>query len=78
MADEGRVAIHLRSLADQMVHVGRDSFAFREGERIHIEDSWKYTLEGFRRLAAAAGYRPLEVWTDEDQRFSVHLLEVEG
>lgn len=78
MEAEGRVAIHLRSLADQTVTVGQSRFALREGERIHVEDSWKYGLEDFRRLASAAGYRPLAVWTDAGGLFSVHLLEVDA
>jgi uncharacterized SAM-dependent methyltransferase len=44
-------------------------------ERIHIEDSWKYTVGGFQSLARRAGYAPLRVWTDAEDLFSVHLLE---
>ena len=49
--------------------------AFAAGERVHVEDSCKYSLEGFRALARAAGFRPTQVWTDPDQLFSVHYLE---
>lgn len=76
LPDEGRVAIHLKSLADQSASLGDRRFRFREGERIHVEDSWKYTLEGFRALAAGAGYIPIAAWTDPAGLFSVHLLEV--
>ena len=76
LADEGRVAIHLRSLADQSVRVGDRRFAFGEGEPIHIEDSWKYTPAGFQDLADKAGYAPEAWWTDSRRRFSVHLLQV--
>lgn len=72
----GRVEIHLRSLKDQTVRVGERSFDFRKGERIHVEDSWKYSLEDFRRLAVSAGYRSRRLWTDADDLFSVHLLDV--
>ena len=75
LADEGRVAIHLVSRTDQTVRIGGRSFAFRAGERVHIEDSWKYSLDGFRRLAREGGFEPLEVWTDAERLFSVHLLE---
>ena len=72
----GRVEIHLRSLRDQEASVGGRVFAFRDGERIHVEDSWKYDLDDFRRLATAAGYRTRRVWTDPADLFSVHLLDV--
>jgi dimethylhistidine N-methyltransferase len=74
-AAHGRIEIHLQSLRAQTAHVGDVAIAFREGERIHIEDSCKYTLDGFRALARAAGFRPAAVWTDPAQLFSVHYLE---
>jgi dimethylhistidine N-methyltransferase len=73
-ADTGRVAIHLRSLAAQTVRIGDEVFAIGKDEAIHIEDSWKYSLEGFRDLARAAGFTPLDYWTDARNLFSVHLL----
>ena len=75
LEDEGRVAIHLVSRADQTVRLGGRPFHVKAGERIHIEDSWKYSLDGFRRLAREGGFEPLEVWTDSGRLFSVHLLE---
>jgi L-histidine Nalpha-methyltransferase len=74
-AEAGRVAIHIRSLADQTARVGGRRFHFTEGERIHTEDSWKYTVSDFQTLGRQAGYRPIACWTDPAQLFSVHLLE---
>ena len=74
-AETGRVAIHLRALADQTVHIGDEGFFIGAGETIHIEDSWKYSLDGFRDLAREAGFAPADYWTDEDGLFSVHLLD---
>jgi dimethylhistidine N-methyltransferase len=71
----GRIEIHLESLKDQTVHVGAAAFRFGQGERVHIEDSYKYSIEGFRGIARAAGFRPAAVWTDPGQLFSVHWLE---
>jgi L-histidine Nalpha-methyltransferase len=70
----GKVEIFIRSLADQIVTIARKRFRFAAGERIHTEDSWKYTVDGFRQLAARAGYRPARCWTDPAELFSVHLL----
>ena len=72
----GRMAIHLESLRQQTAHVAGQRYDFAAGERIHIEDSWKYTPEAFRALAVEAGYTPRRIWTDAAERFSVHLLEV--
>jgi dimethylhistidine N-methyltransferase len=74
-AETGRVAIHLRSLADQTVRIGDEAFLIGANEAIHIEDSWKYSVEGFRDLARAAGFAPLDVFVDAENLFSVHLLE---
>jgi L-histidine N-alpha-methyltransferase len=74
---EGRVEMHLVSLADQTVRVLGRAFTFAEGERIHTENSHKYTVPEFQRLARAAGWRPVKAWTDEDQLFSLHLLRLE-
>ena len=77
-AARGRIEINLESLEAQTVHVAGRAVPFAEGERIHVEDSWKYSIEGFRTLARAAGFRPAAVWTDPDQLFSVHYLETAG
>ena len=72
----GRIEIYIRSLADQIVTVAGRTISFAEGERIHTEDSWKYTIDGFHRLAARAGFRPVRTWTDRNRLFSLHFLSV--
>lgn len=71
-----RVEMHLRSLRDQPVHVAGQRFAFRAGETIHTENSCKYTIDGFRDLAARAGFASRRVWTDSKTWFSEHYLEI--
>lgn len=71
---EGRIEIYLESLADQTVRVMGREFVFVRGERIHTENSHKYTVAEFQALARAAGWRPVEAWTDSDRLFSLHLL----
>jgi len=44
---------------------------FGEGERIHTENSYKWTLEGFAALLKDAGFAKSNAWTDEAQRFAV-------
>ncbi|HEY9148208.1 MAG TPA: L-histidine N(alpha)-methyltransferase [Gammaproteobacteria bacterium] len=75
-AAEGRVEMHLISTRPQWVEVAGVPFQFATGEGIHTENSYKYSIEGFQRLAATAGFTPLKVWTDSDALFSVHGLRV--
>ena len=70
----GRIEIHLQSLAGQSARLGGRSFAFAEGELIHVEHSYKYDIEGFQALAARSGFMPAAVFTDPANRFSVHYL----
>ncbi|MEX0599302.1 MAG: L-histidine N(alpha)-methyltransferase [Rhodothermales bacterium] len=74
-AEEGRIEMHLVSLAEQCVRIADRTVHFDEGERIHTEYSYKYTLDGFADLAAAAGLAVRRVWTDEANLFSVQYLE---
>lgn len=71
---EGRIEMHLVSTRAQEVRVLGRVFRFAAGESIHTENSYKYTLEGFRDLARAAGWRPERCWTDSAELFSVHEL----
>jgi len=71
---EGRVEMHLLSLADQSVRVVDQDFTFREGETIHTENSYKYGLGEFAKMVAAAGWDTQHVWTDDRDLFAVFLL----
>ncbi|MFM0226920.1 L-histidine N(alpha)-methyltransferase [Paraburkholderia dipogonis] len=73
-----RIEMHLVSLRRQTVRVAGYDFRFDEGETIHTENSHKFTVEGFREIAAAAGFTPGPVWTDDAGLFSVHWLESPG
>jgi L-histidine N-alpha-methyltransferase len=71
---EGRVVIELVSQADQTFEIGDSAFDIADGEAILTEYSHKYTLDGFAKMANAAGFAVQKVWTDEDQLFSVQFL----
>jgi dimethylhistidine N-methyltransferase len=73
-AAEGRIAIFIESRREQLVHVSGQAIRIGKGERIHTEDSYKYAVDEFRDLARAADFRPLHVWTDPKQLFSLHYL----
>jgi dimethylhistidine N-methyltransferase len=71
---DGRIEMHLVSLKDQDVIVLGHGFHFRQGETIHTENSYKYTVRQFQDLARASAWRPTRVWTDANALFSVHEL----
>ena len=73
--EAGRVEMHLISRWSQTVTVDGREFRFDEGETIHTENSYKYSIEEFQSLARRAGYRPMAKWTDPERLFSVHLLQ---
>jgi dimethylhistidine N-methyltransferase len=72
--DQGRIEMHLRSARDQTVRIAPEEFHFFAGETIHTENSYKYSIPDFHALLEGSRFRPLEVWTDQEEQFSVHLL----
>lgn len=70
----GRIEMHIVSLCDQTVDILGQTISFAEGERIHTENSYKYTVDGFRGLAEKAGWATKRTWTDPENLFSVHAL----
>jgi dimethylhistidine N-methyltransferase len=73
-----RVEMHLEARSDLLVtwHGGERRFA--RGERIHTEDSHKYTQAGFVELLKRAGFAATQVWTDPQQLFAVIYARVSG
>ena len=69
-----RIEMHLECQSDHVVTLGGERISFRRGETIHTENSYKYTVSSFQRLASEAGWVPARVWTDDRDLFSVHLL----
>lgn len=74
----GQVRIDLVSTANQTVTLDDRRYAFGVGEAVHVENSNKYKVVGFRTLARSAGFEPTAAWTDADNLFSVHMLDVAG
>jgi uncharacterized SAM-dependent methyltransferase len=66
--------MHLISRKTQKVRVLGHTFAFRAGESIHTENSYKYSIDRFIALARGSGWMPRESWTDAASMFSVHAL----
>ncbi len=73
--EKGRIEMHLKSLCDQQVTIKQNVIPFQKGERIHTENSYKYTIPEFQSMVYQCGFSPLEAWTDENKLFSVHYIE---
>ena len=71
---DGRIEMHLVSRGWQRVRVGKRHFDFEDGEYILSECSYKYTLDTFAELAAAAGWQRRQVWTDPLDYFSLQYF----
>jgi L-histidine Nalpha-methyltransferase len=73
---EGRVEMHLESRREQTVHLGALDLevTFRQGERMHTENSHKYSLAELSALAAATGFERTHTWLDTNERFSSNLF----
>jgi dimethylhistidine N-methyltransferase len=71
---EGRIEMHLVSTIEQVVWIAGRPFRFDAEERIHTENSYKYSIHQFQELARSAAWAPSRVWTDARQQFSVHEL----
>lgn len=70
----GRIESYIESLIDQDVEILGRRFSFNKGERIHVENSHKYTIPQFQQLAKEAGWASDHVWVDDEDLFSLHYL----
>lgn len=76
--EKGCIDSYLRSLESQTVTVAGTSISFDQGETIHTEYSYKYTLDEFANLVGNAGFSVDQVWTDDRSYFSVQYCSVDG
>ena len=74
----GRIEYYFVSRQEQTVDLNGESVFFRAGERIQNGYSYKYNLDEFAALAAKGGWNVKQVWTDDDQLFSVQYLTSGG
>ncbi len=73
-AAAGRIEMHLVSQGAQVVHVLDETHPFEAGEHIHTENSYKFSDDQIRAIAAESGFRVEKRWTDEQGWFSVVLF----
>jgi len=68
---ESRIEMHLEARCPLSVRWCGGERSFAQGERIHTENSYKYTAAAFSAMLADAGFRTDGVWTDDAHWFAV-------
>jgi len=71
--ERSRIEMHLQARRALTLSWPGGQRRFAAGERIHTENSYKYTVEGFERLLREAGYARTRCWTDPQRWFAVFL-----
>jgi dimethylhistidine N-methyltransferase len=73
---EGRIEMHLESTKAQAVRIPRLRMVVDLGarERIHTENSYKYSLGEIEALARASSMLVERTWLDASELFSLHLF----
>ncbi|MEO5934036.1 MAG: L-histidine N(alpha)-methyltransferase [Duganella sp.] len=70
-AAESRIEMHLEARDALTVRWQGGERRFARGERIHTEDSYKYTRQSFVGMLEQAGFATNRVWTDAANWFAV-------
>lgn len=74
-APQQRVEMHLISQCRQTVRLNQWYFDIAEGDSFHTENSYKFTLDGLKRLATQAGFTPGPFWIDPARLFCLAWLQ---
>ncbi len=69
--EQSRIEMHLEAREVSTVRWVGGERRFAQGERIHTEDSYKYTRQSFVGLLEQAGFATTRVWTDPANWFAV-------
>ena len=69
--EHSRIEMHVEARCPLSVHWAGGERRFERGERIHTENSYKYTRQSFTTLLERAGFATTRTWTDDDQWFAV-------
>ena len=72
-AAQSRIEMHLQARQATTVRWPGAERSFIAGERVHTENSYKWTTEGFAALLRDAGFATLRHWTDPQRWFGVFL-----
>ena len=68
--------MHLVSLKKQEVQVADQVFVLEEGETLHTENSYKFSIDRIQQLALSQGLTAGPVWTDAQRWFGLLWLNI--
>jgi len=71
-AERQRIEMYLEATRPQTVRIDGIARRFDAGERIHTENSHKFTPEQFSAMLERAGFRHVRVWQDAARDFAVY------
>jgi L-histidine N-alpha-methyltransferase len=71
--EHSRVEMHVEARRDVTVRWPGIERAFAAGDRVHTENSYKFTPESLRQMLTRAGYRSVHLYTDDRCGFAVAL-----
>ncbi len=69
-----RIEMHLRALRPTSITIDGREFTFAAGERLHTENSYKYSPQRLGALFAETPWRQEALWTDDKGWFAACLL----
>ena len=72
--NKGCIEVFVKSLRNQLIKINGKKIFVKEKEKIHVEDSHKYSEQQFKNIAVAAGWKNVKNWKDSNRKFSVFLL----
>jgi len=73
--DAARIEMHLEARRATRFCIAGTPFEMEKGERIHTENSHKFTIESFEALAKRAGFSVRRHWSDAAELFTLFWLE---
>ena len=72
--DVGRMEMHLVCRKRQSVQIHGQTIELENNERIHTENSYKYSEDELHQLAQNSNMQCTRIWQDQRERFMVALL----
>ena len=71
-----RIEMHLVSKKSHCVDILDDKVCLVEGESIHTENSYKYSIKDFKQLCLNVGFEIKKTFTDNESFFGIFLLKI--
>ncbi len=70
-----RIEMHLISTVAQSYNILGHEISFNQGETIHTENSYKYSLACIDKLAEETGFKRVKTWADSKNYFSLNFFQ---